>query len=318
MNEELHKVLQALYELEQSKPRPYGYHASLVARRIDVNRHQVSALLYDLKDLGYVRLQKHKLTGSKMPATEYFQVKPQGKDYLNGFVPKQPIPTRTVNSGTGSKLNKHSREILEYLYRQRTDNHLNSATLVELPNTDGVNDLYHHGYINVVFLMNRAIKNISINGKGLDWINANTVSEGIKVSAANINEDIIELKIRPELYVHIQTYLKSEDYFHAVEESYKLVRERLKELTGSEKATLAFGYEGNTQVDNERIFGHDPVDDVEADFFKGIRFLHLAVQFLRNEKSHSLATTLDRNLALHYISIASLAYDLVSRQKPHP
>lgn len=43
-------------------------------------------------------------------------------------------------------LNKRSRAILEYLYRQQTDNHSNTATLVELPNTDGVNDLYHKGY----------------------------------------------------------------------------------------------------------------------------------------------------------------------------
>lgn len=218
----------------------------------------------------------------------------------------------------GAELNKHNREILKYLYRQRTDNRMSSTTLVELPNTDGVNDLYHHGYINIVFLKNRAIKNISINGKGLDWIHANTASGDIQVSAANINEDVIALKIRTELYIHIETYLKSEDYFHAVEESYKFVRERLKELTGSEKATLAFGYEGNTAVDNELIFGRTPVDEIEADFFKGIRFLHLAVQFLRNEKSHSLATTLDRNLALHYISIASLAYDLISRQDSSP
>lgn len=314
MNEDLRKVLQALYELEQSKPRPFGYHASQVARVIDVNRHQVNSLLYDLKDLGYVRIKKHKLSGSKMPATEYFQVKAQGKDYLNDLAPKQQIPDPAMSSVTGSKLNKHSREVLEYLYRQRADNHLNSATLIELPNTDGVNDLYHKGYLNIDFSKDRSIKSISINGKGLDWIHANTVNESIQVSAADINDDVIALKIRAELYAHIEKYLKTDDYFHAVEESYKFVRRRLKNLTGSEKATQAFGYEANNNVDNVQIFGHEPVDEIEADFFKGIRFLHLSVQFLRNEKSHSLATTLDRNLALHYISIASLAYDLISRQ----
>jgi hypothetical protein len=39
----------------------------------------------------------------------------------------------------------------------------------------------------------------------------------------------------------------------------------------------------------------------------------LAVQFLRNEKAHSLATDLDKNLAIHYLSLASLSYDLISR-----
>ena len=210
-------------------------------------------------------------------------------------------------------MKKHSREILEYLYRQRTDNHLKSASLIELPNREGVNYLYHNGYIDIDFLKNRAIRKISINGKGLDWINANTKNDSINVSNANIENDVIALKIREELYSHIETYLKNEDYYHAVEESYKFVRVRLKELTGSEKATQAFGYEANTPIDYVKIFGHNPADEIETDFFKGIRFLHLAVQFLRNEKTHSLATMLDKNLALHYISIASLAYDLISR-----
>jgi uncharacterized protein (TIGR02391 family) len=210
-------------------------------------------------------------------------------------------------------MNKRSREVLEYLHRQRTDNHINSVTLIELPNIAGVNDLYHKGYITAVFTKDKSIKSVSISGKGIDWINENVSSPSIKVSSANIDKDVISLKIRSELYVHIEDYLKNEDYFHAVEESYKFVRERLKEVTGSEKATQAFGYEANTPVDNEKIFGHEPVDEIESDFYKGIRFLHLAVQFLRNEKSHSLATTLDRNLALHYVSIASLAYDLISR-----
>jgi len=219
-----------------------------------------------------------------------------------------------TESNAKPNLKQRSIEILEYLYRQRTENHLNSATLIELPNIPGVNELYRKGYISAVFTKDKSISSISINGKGLDWIKANTTKSTVEVSEASIDEDVIALKIRSELFVHIEKYLKNDDYFHAVEESYKFVRERLKELTGSEKATLAFGYENNTDVDNELIFGHNPVDVIEADFYKGIRFLHLAVQFLRNEKSHTLATTLDRNLALHYISIASLAYDLVSRQ----
>ena len=217
-----------------------------------------------------------------------------------------------------SILKQRSIEILEYLYRQRTENHLNSATLNELPNVSGVNELYRKGYIGAVFTKDKSISSISINGKGIDWVKDNTTLSSVEVSEASIDKDVIALKIRSELFVHIEKYLKTDDYFHAVEESYKFVRERLKELTGSEKATLAFGYENNTDVDNELIFGHNPVDEIEADFYKGIRFLHLAIQFLRNEKSHTLATTLDRNLALHYISIASLAYDLVSRQSASP
>lgn len=34
---------------------------------------------------------------------------------------------------------------------------------------------------------------------------------------------------------------------------------------------------------------------------------------MRNEKAHTLATFVEPNLAIHYISLASLAYDLISR-----
>ena len=39
----------------------------------------------------------------------------------------------------------------------------------------------------------------------------------------------------------------------------------------------------------------------------------MAIQMFRNEKAHTLAKQLDRNLAIHYISLASLAYELISR-----
>ena len=39
----------------------------------------------------------------------------------------------------------------------------------------------------------------------------------------------------------------------------------------------------------------------------------MAIQKFRNEKAHTPAKALDRNLAIHYISIASLAYELISR-----
>ena len=53
---------------------------------------------------------------------------------------------------------------------------------------------------------------------------------------------------------------------------------------------------------------------MEKDFFEGVKFLHMAIQFLRNEKAHTPALDLDKNLAIHYIALASLAYDLISRK----
>ncbi len=39
----------------------------------------------------------------------------------------------------------------------------------------------------------------------------------------------------------------------------------------------------------------------------------MGVQHLRNEKAHTPATPLEPNLAVHYILLASLAYDLITR-----
>lgn len=118
----------------------------------------------------------------------------------------------------------------------------------------------------------------------------------------------IQIEIHDDIYKHISQYLSNKDYFHAVEESYKLVRVRLREKTGKEKATDAF-----SESNLEKIFGHAPRDTVEKDFYDGVKFLNMAIQFLRNEKAHTPATPLEPNLALHYISLASLAYDLITR-----
>ena len=127
---------------------------------------------------------------------------------------------------------------------------------------------------------------------------------------AMVSNNMINIQIRPEIYEHIKTFLENKHYFTAVEESYKIVRQRLKDITGKEKAHEAFA-----ECNKEKIFGRNPKDDAEKDFFDGVKFLHMAIQYLRNEKAHTLAYKLDKNLAIHYLSLASLAYDLISRNE---
>jgi len=129
---------------------------------------------------------------------------------------------------------------------------------------------------------------------------------------ATVRDNKIQIEIHEDIYAHIQRYLATEDYFHAVEEAYKVVREALREKTGSEKATDAFKPENQPA-----LFGHAPIGPAEKDFFDGVKYLNMAIQFLRNEKSHTLATSIERNLALHYISLASLSYDLITRYVSH-
>ncbi len=128
-------------------------------------------------------------------------------------------------------------------------------------------------------------------------------------SEATFKDGNINIVLQKDIFDHVQKLLNDGHYFNAVEEAYKVVRKKLKDITGKEKATDAFSV-----ANYEKIFGHQPADDVERDFFEGVKFLHMAIQFLRNEKAHTPARDLNKNLAIHYIALASLAYDLISRK----
>lgn len=128
-------------------------------------------------------------------------------------------------------------------------------------------------------------------------------------NTTTINDDKISIVLEKDIFDHVKKLLNDGYYFNAVEESYKIVRGKLKDITGTEKATEAFN-----NANYNMIFGHLPIDDAEKDFFEGIKFLHMAIQFLRNEKAHTPAKKLDKNLAIHYIALASLAYGLINRK----
>lgn len=122
------------------------------------------------------------------------------------------------------------------------------------------------------------------------------------------------IEIHPDIRSHIQPYIAASDHFHAVEEAYKVVREKLRELTGEERATVIFNENALNERHYPKFFGDDPsATQAERDFRRGVGYLHLGVQFLRNEKAHTLATDMEPNLAIHYVALASLAYDLVTR-----
>lgn len=154
--------------------------------------------------------------------------------------------------------------------------------------------------------------NVKFSG-GLEKIAHNLMSK-LEIKTASINENHITIEIRPEIYKHIKQYLDTEDYFHAVEEAYKVVRDKLKTLTTKERATDVFGENALNKNYHNQLFGSVAEERTpESNFHRGIGYLHLAVQFWRNEKAHSLSKGLDKNTTIHYISLASLAYSLISR-----
>ena len=123
----------------------------------------------------------------------------------------------------------------------------------------------------------------------------------------------LSISICPEIFNHIQKYLETGNYFHAVDEAYKIVRQKLEQLTGCEKASDVFNPNAENHKFYDTLFGNQPKPKTpEADFYRGIGYLHLTIQFLRNEKAHKPAEELDQNLAMHYITLASLAYKLIT------
>lgn len=134
-------------------------------------------------------------------------------------------------------------------------------------------------------------------------------NKGNIISEANFSDNTISIILQKEVFEHVKSLLESRHYFNAVEEAYKVVREKLKLITGKERAHEAFN---NTNL--TLIFGHEAKDDAEKDFFEGVKYLHMAIQNLRNEKAHTPAKELEKNLAIHYIVLASLAYDLINRK----
>lgn len=131
----------------------------------------------------------------------------------------------------------------------------------------------------------------------------------VSKSLATFKDGNINIVLQKDIFDHVQKLLNDGHYFNAVEEAYKVVRKKLKDVSGKERATDAF-----STTNHAKIFGRQPINEAEKDFFEGVKFLHMAIQFLRNEKAHTPARDLDKNLAIHYIALASLAYDLINRK----
>jgi len=142
----------------------------------------------------------------------------------------------------------------------------------------------------------------------IDFLNFLEFWKKANFNQAFISDNQINIVIQNDVFSHVQQLLSNKHYFNAVEESYKIVRARLREITWEEQAHKAFS-ENNYLL----IFKHQANNEAERDFFEWVKFLHMAIQKLRNEKAHTPANEIDKNLAIHYIVLASLAYDLISR-----
>ncbi len=111
--------------------------------------------------------------------------------------------------------------------------------------------------------------------------------------------------LHPEIYAKCRNLYEGGDYPEAVEKSFKLVRDKLRAITGYETGSEAFG-KGHLYVDGAAA------THVDKDFQEGVRFLTMAIDRFRNEKSH----TADGNIsdpirAYEYLRLSSLAMHLL-------
>ncbi|OIR44892.1 TIGR02391 family protein [Corynebacterium sp. NML140438] len=121
----------------------------------------------------------------------------------------------------------------------------------------------------------------------------------------------------PELRSHVAQYFERNDYYQAVTEAFKLVRLRLEELTGNESASRVFGENTLNEQYWGKIYGCSPNNQREIDYRRAVGYLHLAIQYFRNELVHQVADErFDRNLALSYVATANLALHCIGPGLP--
>ena len=96
-------------------------------------------------------------------------------------------------------------------------------------------------------------------------------------------------------------------YAEAVEASFKVVRDRLRDITGFETGSDAFG---KTKL---HIKGA-AASHVEEDFNAGVKFICMAIDRFRNEKAHTSEVAInDPSRAMQYLILSSLAMRFLDR-----
>jgi len=113
--------------------------------------------------------------------------------------------------------------------------------------------------------------------------------------------------LHQEIYNKCQSLFEKEEYPEAVEKGFKVVRDRLRVLTGHETGSKAFG---NTKLHIKGAV----VPNVDQDFNEGVKFLTMAIDMFRNEKSHTSDAKIDdTQRAYEYLTLSSLAMNLLDQ-----
>lgn len=115
--------------------------------------------------------------------------------------------------------------------------------------------------------------------------------------------------IHPEIETKCLSLYNSGAHAEAVEKSFKIVKDKLRVLTGFESGSDAFG-KGKLHIKGATA------KNVDTDFNNAVKFLTMAIDSFRNEKSHtSDAKIEDPVRSYQYLAMSSLALYLLENSE---
>lgn len=111
--------------------------------------------------------------------------------------------------------------------------------------------------------------------------------------------------LHPDVYSKCHALCQNGAYAEAVEKGFKIVRDRLRNLTTYETGSEAFG-KGKLHIKGATA------PHVDKDFNEGVKFLTMAIDQFRNEKVHTSDAKIEDPIrALEYLILSSLAMNLL-------
>ena len=111
----------------------------------------------------------------------------------------------------------------------------------------------------------------------------------------------------PEIFTKCHNLFETGAYAEAVEKSFKIVKDRLRDLTGHERGADAFG-NGKLHIKGASA------QNVDQDFNEAVKFLTMAIDNFRNEKSHTSDAKIESpQRAYEYLTLSSLAMNLLDQ-----
>ena len=111
--------------------------------------------------------------------------------------------------------------------------------------------------------------------------------------------------LHPKIQTKCKDLYEKEAYAEAAEKGFKVVRDRLRELSGYETGSETFG-KGKLHIKGAAA------QNVDKDFNEAVKFLTMSIDRFRNEKSHTSDGNIDDPVrAYEYLCLSSLAMYLL-------